>query len=222
MNFKFELGSQVVITTSGETGKVTGRSHYIDSDTRYFVLYKAANGLATEQWWSENALASAPPAAGAAIGDTLVPDQFYAHEGGIYIGTIPARGASGAYALFACRQEVEDLTFGPDIEVSDATDHWDGAANTLALGKSSHAHPAAEYCRTLNVDGKADWYLPAHAELCLAWVNCAEAFQKSGYYWSSTQDGRNLAWVQDFEYGYSNDNLKHTQRRVRPFRRSFI
>jgi hypothetical protein len=223
MNFKFDIGAQVVIATSGETGKVTGRSHYAASENSYYILYRAADGRATEGWWPESTLAHATPAAVAAIGDTLVPGQFYGHEGGIYIGTMPARGTRGPYALFACRQDVEDLTFGPDVEVSGATDHWDGAANTLALGSSGHAHPAADHCRTLNVDGKADWYLPAHAELCLAWVNCAEAFQKSDYYWSSTQYGRYFAWVQDFEYGISVSYfIKEGQRRVRPFRRSFI
>lgn len=222
MKFKFELGAAVALAISGEVGKVTGICQYTQGEMRYLVQYKAADGRAAEEWWSESSLASPAPVGGAAIGDTLVPGQFYAHEGGIYIGTMPARGSLGAYALFACRQQAEGLTFGPDIEVNGAGDHWDGVANTLALGNSGHDHPAVDYCRGLNVDGKADWYLPAHAELCLAWVNCAQEFEKSDYYWSSTQNGRSHAWVQDFEYGFSYDSTKDYGRRVRPFRRSFI
>lgn len=223
MKFKFELGAAVALAISGEVGKVTGICQYTQGEMRYLVQYKAADGRAAEEWWSESSLASPAPVGGAAIGDTLVPGQFYAHEGGIYIGIMPARGSLGAYALFAGKQEAEDLIFGPDVEVVDADDHWDGVANTLALGNSGHDHPAADYCRHLNVDGKADWYLPAHAELCLAWLNCAQEFEKSDWYWSSTQHGRLHAWVQDFEYGGSNFNgYKDYARRVRPFRRSFI
>lgn len=223
MKFKFELGAAVALAISGEVGKVTGICQYTQGEMRYLVQYKAADGRAAEEWWSESSLASPAPVGGAAIGDTLVPGQFYAHEGGIYIGTMPARESLGAYALFACRQQAEGLTFGPDIEVNGAGDHWDGVANTLALGNSGHDHPAVDYCRGLNVDGKADWYLPAHAELCLAWVNCAQEFEKSDWYWSSTQHGRYFAWVQYFEYGSSyHYGNKDDERRVRAFRRSFI
>ena len=224
MKFKFELGAAVALAISGEVGKVTGICQYTQGEMRYLVQYKAADGRAAEEWWSESSLASPAPAPSAPLGDTLVPCQFYAHEGGIYIGTMPARGALGAYALFACRQETEGLTFGPDVAVAGAGDHWDGVANTLALalGNSGLDHPAVEYCRRLNVDGKTDWYLPAHAELCLAWVNCADAFTKEGYYWTSTQYVRLSAFVQDVEFGYSTRSLKDTQRRVRAVRRSFI
>lgn len=224
MKFKFKLGAAVALVISGEVGKVTGICQYDAGEVRYLVQYKTAEGTAAEQWWSESSLASYGQATApvAAIGDTLVPGQFYAHEGGIYIGTMPARGTLDAYALFACRQQSEGLTFGPDIKVAGADDHWDGVANTLALGNSGDDHPAVDYCRHLNVDGKADWYLPAHAELCLAWINCAQEFEKSGYYWSSTQNGRLNAWVQDFQGGYSLNLTKGYEHRVRPFRRSFI
>ena len=90
------------------------------------------------------------------------------------------------------------------------------------MSNSGQDHPAADHCRSLDVDGKTDWYLPAHAELCLAWVNCADVFTKEGYYWSSTQHDRTSAFVQDFEFGYSYTSLKATQRRVRAVRRSFL
>lgn len=54
---KFELGSQVVIDCSGESGEVIGRAQYAYcAEASYFVRYKAADGKAVETWWTESAL----------------------------------------------------------------------------------------------------------------------------------------------------------------------
>lgn len=58
-NFKFNLGQQVVIAASGETGEVTGRAEYATAECSYYVRYKAADGRATENWWTESALQAA-------------------------------------------------------------------------------------------------------------------------------------------------------------------
>lgn len=54
--FKFELKDQVTITTSGETGEVIARAEYINGHNTYRLRYLAATGVATERWWSEEAL----------------------------------------------------------------------------------------------------------------------------------------------------------------------
>jgi hypothetical protein len=54
--FKFELGQQVTISASGETGTVQGRAEYAAAESTYYVRYKAADGRATEAWWPESAL----------------------------------------------------------------------------------------------------------------------------------------------------------------------
>ncbi|HHA2858088.1 TPA: hypothetical protein ACOFDH_000461 [Stenotrophomonas maltophilia] len=54
--FKFELGQQVNIAASGEGGEVIGRAEYTTSENTYYIRYKAADGRATESWWSESAL----------------------------------------------------------------------------------------------------------------------------------------------------------------------
>lgn len=54
--FKFELGQQVVIPTSGETGKVQGRAQYTNSEDTYYVNYKSADGRAVTAWWPETDL----------------------------------------------------------------------------------------------------------------------------------------------------------------------
>lgn len=150
-------------------------------------------------------------------------NQYYPAEAGIYAGQMPARGVLGAYNLFAGQQE-EIMTYGPNELIDGASDHWDGLANTRALVASGLPHLAAAWCMEREIDGRTDFYLPAHAELCLAWINCAGAFRFSAesYYWSSTHGGRGLAWVQAFEDGSSGYSSKSYARRVRPFRRSFI
>lgn len=54
--FLFSLHQVVTITETGETGTVHARSESTTSEPQYLVRYKAADGRATEAWWSQNAL----------------------------------------------------------------------------------------------------------------------------------------------------------------------
>lgn len=54
--FAFELNQKVQIAASGEHGEVTGRAEYTNCQNNYYVRYKAADGRATECWWTEDAL----------------------------------------------------------------------------------------------------------------------------------------------------------------------
>lgn len=54
--FKFNLGDKVMITTSGETGEVIGRAEFTSGNPQFQVRYLAADGRATECWWSDAAL----------------------------------------------------------------------------------------------------------------------------------------------------------------------
>ena len=56
MSFKFELQQTVTIAASGEAGEVLARAEYATSESSYYLRYKAADGRATEAWWSESAL----------------------------------------------------------------------------------------------------------------------------------------------------------------------
>jgi hypothetical protein len=52
------------------------------------------------------------------------------------------------------------------------TSLFDGAANTAAMVTAGIAdHPAANFCKNLSIGGFTDWYLPATAELQIAFVN---------------------------------------------------
>lgn len=54
--FVFELDQSVKIIESGEQGKVIGRAEYSYADNAYLVRYKAGDGRAVENWWTEDAL----------------------------------------------------------------------------------------------------------------------------------------------------------------------
>lgn len=54
--FKFELGASAAIAVTGEAGTVIGRAQYIENENNYFLLYRAADGRATKQWWKESEL----------------------------------------------------------------------------------------------------------------------------------------------------------------------
>jgi len=56
MGFKYELKQTVTIAASGEAGEVLARAEYATSENSYYLRYKAADGRATEAWWSESAL----------------------------------------------------------------------------------------------------------------------------------------------------------------------
>jgi hypothetical protein len=52
------------------------------------------------------------------------------------------------------------------------TSPFDGAANTAAMVTAGIAdHPAAQFCKNLNIGGFTDWYLPARYELEIAYFN---------------------------------------------------
>lgn len=57
MSFKYELGQQVRIACTEETGEVIARAQYLASENSYFLRYRAADGRAVESWWGESALA---------------------------------------------------------------------------------------------------------------------------------------------------------------------
>jgi len=54
--WKFNIGDAVTITESAEAGGVIGRAEYGHSDDCYLVRYKAGDGRAVEDWWTETAL----------------------------------------------------------------------------------------------------------------------------------------------------------------------
>lgn len=54
--FKFALEQEVAIEVSREEGIIVGRAQYATAENSYYLRYEAADGRATEAWWSESAL----------------------------------------------------------------------------------------------------------------------------------------------------------------------
>jgi hypothetical protein len=129
--------------------------------------------------------------------------EYWPGQGGYFCGTMPARDGAPARHLVFSKEEAERLTWGPYEEEPGTTSHHNGAANTAALVASKQSHPAAEWASKVTADGHADFHLPAHAELMMAWICAAQLFKSEGWYWSSTQTDRDGAFVQDFALGLS-------------------
>lgn len=121
-------------------------------------------------------------------------------------------------ALIFCPAEFEATTtwgeYGQDVP--GCTSRTDGHANTLAMLAANC--PAAMHARGLTVEGHSDFYLPALGELNAAAANAPEIFA-SQLHWTSTQGGRDCAFYQSFEFGYSYWGYKGTELRVRACRR---
>ena len=66
------------------------------------------------------------------------------------------------------------------------TSVFDGVANTAAMVTAGIAdHPAAEFCKNLNIGGFTDWYLPARYELDIAYFNLKPGTGSNSSSWGS-------------------------------------
>jgi hypothetical protein len=80
-----------------------------------------------------------------------------------------------------------------------ATSTFDGAANTAAMVTAGIAdHPAANFCKNLNIGGFNDWYLPAWLELDIAYFNLKPSTTANNTSWGSNAYAvpqRNSNWT---------------------------
>jgi len=98
-----------------------------------------------------------------------------------------------------------------------------GQANTDSIVSHCGTGTAAYLCHILTLGGYSDWYLPSQDELNKLMIfraNHAPIADLSSYgYWSSTEDGSNYAWCEDFGNGYHYDykTVTYYVRAVRAF-----
>lgn len=144
--------------------------------------------------------------------------EYWPGQGGRYLCTLPALLGVPARHLVVGDSETDDMAFGPSLGVPGAVSQLDGPANTAALLATGQDHPAAKWAAAYTADGHADFYLPSRLDLVMAHICAPQLFQKSDWYWSSTQTSRHLAFVQGFESGFSYWDGKALGHRVRAFR----
>jgi hypothetical protein len=66
------------------------------------------------------------------------------------------------------------------------TSDFDGAANTAAMVTAGIAdHPAANFCKNLNIGGFTDWYLPSRFEMDIAYFNLKPGTAANSTSWGS-------------------------------------
>ncbi|MGJ7544602.1 DUF1566 domain-containing protein [Variovorax sp. LT1R16] len=147
-----------------------------------------------------------------------------AGQGGIFAAILRAPLIDGVeqppFALIvsdAAEGEVECEWGKYGKDVPGTSSRTDGQANTDAMVKAEC--PAALQLRVLAIGGHTDWYLPSLGELNSAAANVPEIFSKDGWYWTSTQVSRSLAFVQDFEDGSSYWDGEGYRHRARACRR---
>jgi hypothetical protein len=156
--------------------------------------------------------------------------------GGFFGGEIIIAGERYALVV-APKAEGEKLNMqykGKNLDKTDLSlSDDDGMQNSMEINDDNH--PAAQFCRGLDLGGFNDWHLPSRDELATIWRSLGprckdtpdlfreggtEAFEPN-WYWSSTehaQDSSN-AWVVGFSSGDQADDGKDDQLGVRAVRR---
>lgn len=132
---------------------------------------------------------------------------------------------TGSNALIAAKTDLGSFAWGvPAVTVRGTTSSTDGKANTATLAAyGESAHPAAFACSNLNLNGFADWYLPAKDELWLMYqIKALIGGFSTQFYWSSSEasSNTNTAWQRGFNTGGSVNVWKTNGDRVRCVRRA--
>lgn len=165
-----------------------------------------------------------------------IPEIGSAFAGGFFGGEITIAGERFAL-IVAPKAEGEKLELEyklKDRGTADGTDSDDdGLANTNRINDDNH--PAAQFCRGLQIGGFDDWYLPSRDELAMLCRNlgptrkntpelfregAVEAFD-TDWYWSSTEYAQYslYAWLVGFLNGYQDGLNKLNYYGVRAVRR---
>ena len=124
--------------------------------------------------------------------------------GGI-IAYIDGGGSTGTSGLVATAADIstgaEWGCIGTEIAGADGTAIGTGNQNTIdIMAGCATAGIAARLCGDLTEGGYSDWYLPSKDELNQLYINrvAIGGFSSENQYWSSTENGANFAWKQNF------------------------
>lgn len=141
------------------------------------------------------------------------PGQYWPEQAAWYAGPVAyPDGRVIALLLPDGQESLGKMAWGEyGQHVPGATSHHDGRANTAAIAAAGS--PAAQAVLALN----PDWYIPSQIE-ALQLFATLKAQVGPGWTWTSTQVSADLAFVQDFEGGFSDWGLKGSDYRVRAVR----
>ncbi|WP_437881060.1 DUF1566 domain-containing protein [Pseudomonas sp. LRF_L74] len=161
------------------------------------------------------------------LGEYLAPPAIGEHwhgQGGTYVGVMRGENDQPDYYLVAPRTaQIASIAYGGHGHRIEGAGHRrDGLANTLALVASDIDHPAAQWSREQTAEGHADLYLPSQAEAFLCWANIPEQFENKGWWLTSTQNGPDVAWIQDFDGGSQHGGHKDYARPAFAVRRILV
>jgi hypothetical protein len=173
----FSVGLDESVALSIAAGLVTAGVVLNGSDLTTSLAFNA--GGAPAAGFESSVTVSLNP--GDAESGVALPEIGDAFQGGFYAGLIShtadgvathalivapaATGASGSGYTITTNLSWKTTTTAS----SGATSVFDGASNTAAL--TGGVHPAADFCTALTINGFSDWYLPARAELDIAYFN---------------------------------------------------
>jgi len=131
-------------------------------------------------------------------------------------GTCGGNDVTDPFAGWGCN--------GTPITGADGTAIGTGGQNTTDIVNGC-ATPgiAAGLAKGLTLGGQSDWFLPSIDELNQMYTNLHSASTPLGgfssdAYWSSSEHVGNLAWVQNFYYGFQASYYKDSTFYVRPVR----
>lgn len=157
----------------------------------------------------------------AANGDLVVPavGSVWPGQGGVYAGLVRGDDGQPGHHLIVATDDAGKLkgewgNYGSEIK--GASSRNDGVANTNAMADAGSK--LAKAVLALEIEGHADYYLPAQAELMLCFANAREHFDKE-WHWSSTQSSASFAWSQHFSNGTTTSIAKFGEFRARAVRR---
>jgi hypothetical protein len=166
----------------------------------------------------------------------VIPALGVAFGGGFFAGEIIVDEVRFAL-IVAPKAEGEKLSLDykkKKLNAFDGTDSdEEGFINSEKINDDNH--PAAQFCRSLQIGGFNDWYLPSRDELMRIWMALgpnrkktpelfraggAEAFDTT-WYWSSTEHASSsyYAWVVGFGSGSQGTSGKSFNGGVRAVRR---
>jgi hypothetical protein len=116
-----------------------------------------------------------------------------------------------------------------DTSTSNTDSSTNGKANTAAMvSVGISLHPAGQYCVNYTAGGYNDWYLPSYSELSdlfdqrTVLENAGADNFISGYYWSSTQNDTQRAYIVTLSGNVYSRSKSAYSYYVRPIRREAV